>query len=90
MSVLHIAPERVFEKKLKQLKNLDYITADLDPGRAMVQMDITNISYEDNFFDVILCSHVLEHIPDDRKAMRELYRVLKPGGLGNFTGPNSA
>jgi len=80
LNVLHIAPERVFEKKLKQLKNLDYITADLDPGRAMVQMDITNISYEDNFFDVILCSHVLEHVPDDRKAMRELYRVLKPGG----------
>jgi len=46
----------------------------------MVKMDITKIEYSDNVFDVIYCSHVLEHVDDDRKAMRELYRVLKPGG----------
>ena len=43
-------------------------------------MDITNIAYEDNCFDVILCNHVLEDIPNDKKAMQELFRVLKPGG----------
>lgn len=46
----------------------------------MVKMDITNITYEDNYFDVILCSHVLEHIMDDQKAMKEFWRVLKPSG----------
>ena len=47
----------------------------------MVQMDITDIQYPDNVFDIIYCSHVLEHVPDDRKAMRELSRVLKPDGF---------
>ncbi len=64
------------------MSNLDYISADLNSPMAMVKMDITNILYEDNSFDVILCSHVLEHAVDDRKAMRELFRVLKPGGWG--------
>ena len=62
------------------MSNLDYISVDLNSPLAMVKMDITNILYEDNTFDVILCSHVLEHIIDDRKAIRELFRVLKPGG----------
>lgn len=62
------------------MPNLDYISADLDSPLAMVKMDITNILFENNSFDVILCSHVLEHIIDDNKAMRELFRVLKPGG----------
>ena len=63
------------------MSNLDYISADLNSPMAMVKMDITNILYEDNSFDVILCSHVLEHVVDDRKAMRELFRVLKIGGV---------
>jgi predicted SAM-dependent methyltransferase len=77
---LHVAPEAVLEALFRQLPRLEYISADLDPSRAMVQMDITNIHFEDNRFDAILCSHVLEHIPDDLTAMRELNRVLKPGG----------
>src|SRR4030065_713672 len=63
-----------------KLPNIDYVTADLDPRNAMVQMDVSNIQYPDNSFDVIYASHVLEHIPDDRKAMRELCRVLKSDG----------
>jgi SAM-dependent methyltransferase len=80
LKVLHIAPEYCFYQRFSNQKNLDYLSADLRSPLAMVKMDITNILYEENFFDVILCSHVLEHIPDDRKAMRELWRVLKPGG----------
>ena len=80
LKLLHFAPEWIFEKKFRRMKNLDYTTADLDPALAMIQMDITNIEFGDNSFDVILCNHVLEHVPDDRKAMQELYRVLRPGG----------
>jgi len=63
-----------------RLNNIDYLTADLNPEQVMVKMDITAIQYPDKTFDAILCNHVLEHIPDDRKAMSELHRVLKPGG----------
>ncbi|WP_071591937.1 class I SAM-dependent methyltransferase [Baaleninema simplex] len=80
LKVLHIAPEKIFYHKFIELDNLDYLTADLDSSLAMVKMDITDIQYDDNSFDVVLCNHVLEHIPNDRQAMRELCRVLKPGG----------
>jgi predicted SAM-dependent methyltransferase len=59
---------------------VDYLSADLYASNAMVKMDITDIQYSDNTFDVIYCSHVLEHVSDDRKAMREFHRVLKPRG----------
>ncbi len=78
--VLHFAPEHQTQELLKNAPKVDYISADLDMPTAMVQMDITNITFEDNEFDVILCNHVLEHVPDDNKAMSELFRVLKPGG----------
>jgi ubiquinone/menaquinone biosynthesis C-methylase UbiE len=60
--------------------NIDYLSADLDSPIAMIKMDITKIPYKDNFFNVVICNHVLEHIPNDRQAMSDLYRVLKPGG----------
>jgi FkbM family methyltransferase len=60
--------------------NIDYLSADIGSPLAKVQMDITDIKYPDDHFDVIICNHVLEHIPDDWKAMAELYRVLKPRG----------
>lgn len=78
--VLHVAPEPVFENQLKKLLGNKYLTADLYDPTAMVKMDITDIRYPDNTFDVIYCSHVLEHVVDDLRAMREFYRVLKPGG----------
>lgn len=80
LKLLHIAPEYAFQKKLKHLPNLEYISADLKSPLAEIKMDITAIPYGDNLFNVILCSHVLEHVPDDKQAMRELYRILKPGG----------
>ena len=82
MRVLHVAPERVFYWMFKKLKDIDYWPVDLDPekyhGRVRKKVDITDIPFEDNSFDLIMCNHVLEHIPDDRKAMSEVYRVLKP------------
>ena len=81
------APEYIIQKFLRSIPNLDYISADLNSSLAMVKMDITNISCKDNSFDVILCYHVLEHIIDDRKAMRELFRVLKPGGWAILQSP---
>jgi SAM-dependent methyltransferase len=78
--MLHVAPEPCFEPFLRQHLGDNYITADLFDSRAMVKMDITNINYPDESFDVIYCSHVLEHVQDDRKAMREFYRILKNDG----------
>lgn len=78
--MLHVAPEEFFSKRFRIIKNLDCLSADLQNPRAMVRMDITDIHYPDNSFAVIYCSHVLEHIPDDRKAIAELYRVLGQDG----------
>jgi SAM-dependent methyltransferase len=85
--VLHIAPEQCFLKRFKSLKKLDYITADLYSPIADVKADICNLPFQNDAFDVVLCNHVLEHIEDDKKAMSELYRVLKPGGFGIFQIP---
>ncbi|MAX70859.1 MAG: SAM-dependent methyltransferase [Flavobacteriaceae bacterium] len=85
--VLHFAPEQCFLKRFRSLKNLDYTTTDLFSPIADVKADICNLPFEDNSYDVILCNHVLEHIPDDTKAMQELYRVMKPGGWGVFQIP---
>lgn len=89
VKVLHFAPEDQFQKLLKAAPNVDYTSADLDMPTAMIQMDITNITFPDDTFDVILCNHVLEHVPDDAKAMSELYRVLKPGGWAILQTPIS-
>ena len=57
-----------------------YITADIESPLAKVKMDIHEMPFEDNKFDVVLCNHVLEHVADDMKALAEIKRVLKPGG----------
>lgn len=87
LKVLHFAPEQAFYKRFRKLSNLDYITTDLNSPLADVKADICNLPFEDSSFDVIFCNHVLEHIPDDQKAMKELFRILKPGGLGIFQIP---
>jgi predicted SAM-dependent methyltransferase len=78
--LLHVAPEANLEERFRRVSNVDYVSADLVASRAMVQMDLMDIDFPEDWFDVIFCSHVLEHVADDRRAMRELRRVLKPGG----------
>ena len=85
--VLHIAPEQCFLGIFRKQKNLNYITSDLESPIADVKADICHLPFKDNEFDVVFCNHVLEHIPDDTKAMQELYRVLKPNGMGIFQIP---
>ncbi len=80
LAVLHFAPEAFFQERLRAQRNLDYLSADLDSPLAMRHFDITDIPFPDRSFDVILCSHVLEHVDDDRRAMGELLRILRPGG----------
>ena len=87
LKVLHFAPEQAFHQRFKKLKNLDYTTTDLNSPIADVKADICNLPFEDNSFDFIICNHVLEHIPNDTKAMQEVYRVLAPNGTAIFQVP---
>ena len=80
LNVLHIAPEQVFYKKFKCFNHWKYITADLYSPLADVKVDICKLPFEEGYYDLILCNHVLEHIPNHKQAMKELCRVLKKGG----------
>jgi len=86
--VLHFAPEKIFYKIFNENPNIDYYPVDIDPERykkagmtIRKQANMENIPFDDNYFDFIYNSHVLEHVPNDKKAMEELYRVLKPNGV---------
>ncbi len=94
IKLLHFAPEKMFYEIFYKVENIDYVPCDLTPeiynyeGEIKVEeVDITNIPFEENHFDFILCNHVLEHIPNDKLAMGELYRVMKKGGSGIFQVP---
>lgn len=69
------------------MQNIDYTSADLDSPLADVKMDVHEIPFDDNTFDVVFCNHVMEHVDDDIKAMSEIYRVLKPGGWAIIQSP---
>ncbi|MFN6946405.1 MAG: class I SAM-dependent methyltransferase [Cytophagaceae bacterium] len=87
LKVLHIAPEHCFIDRFEALKNLEYITADIESPLAKVKMDVHQIPFDDNTFDVCFCNHVMEHVDDDIKAMSEINRVLKPGGWAIIQSP---
>ena len=88
--LLHFAPEQAFLKRFKKLQHLEYTTTDLNSPIADVKADICDLPFESNSYDFIICNHVLEHIPDDTKAMQELYRVLKPNGTAILQVPYKA
>lgn len=87
LKVLHIAPEQSFYKRFRKMKNLDYTTCDLYSPIADVKADIQDLPFENDEFDVIFCNHVLEHVENDKTALSELYRVMKPAGWGIFQVP---
>jgi len=80
IKLLNVSPDYAIQTQLRSLTNVDYTSVDLDSPLAMHNEDLTKLSFKDNSFDAILCYHVLEHIEDDKRAISELYRVLKPGG----------
>lgn len=82
LNVLHIAPEQCFHQRFKEQKNLNYLTGDLVSPIADMHFDLHSIPLEDNRFDVVFCNHVMEHVDDALQCMRELHRVMKPGGWG--------
>jgi SAM-dependent methyltransferase len=78
--VLHVAPEACLRRLLEGMANISYLSADYDSSVAMERMDVMDIRHAEESFDVIICNHVLEHVADDRRAMREIFRVLRRGG----------
>jgi SAM-dependent methyltransferase len=78
--LLHIAPEKFLIELLKPRPDVNYVSGDLTMSEAMVRIDLTAMQFWDAQFDLIICSHVLEHIQDDLKAMAEMHRILKSGG----------
>jgi SAM-dependent methyltransferase len=80
LNILHFAPEPCFIPRFEKQHGDKYITADIESPLAKVKVDIHQIPFSENHFDVVLCNHVLEHVKDDIQALKEIHRVLKPGG----------
>lgn len=81
-NVLHIAPEESLKRVLTDSPKISYVSGDLYDPDVMVRMNIEKIPFADDSFDIILCNHVLEHVNNDKQAIAELFRVMRPGGWG--------
>ena len=83
LKLLHVAPETVFFKYFKKQKNIDYHPVDIYPHlypKGTVYFDLLNPDLPDNSFDVIICNHVFQYIEDDKTAIKNIYKLMKPGG----------
>ena len=79
-SILHIAPEAKMAERISRCGPKLYIKGDLSPTGDTVRVDVTDLHYPDGSFDFVICNHVLEHVPEDERAISELFRVLRSGG----------
>jgi SAM-dependent methyltransferase len=79
--VLHFAPEASLRRVFERAQNIEYVTTDLEMPDVSIRMSIDDLLFRDGVFDCVVCSHVLEHVPDDYAAMREITRVLRPDGF---------
>lgn len=85
--VIHFAPEAALSEKLKGLGLFVYKTADLLMEHVDYKVDMMDMSFDDESFDFFICSHVLEHVESDDQAIKELFRIIKPGGCGILMAP---
>ena len=89
-NILHFAPEGHLSKKIEEYSPMKYIKADLFPSdKSIEKIDAINMPYKDSTFDILIFNHILEHIPDYMKALKEIYRVLKPNGIAILQTPYS-
>ena len=87
--VLDVGPAKAVADWFEQQPETDYVSLDLESPVAQVHADVTELPFEDETFDLVVCNHVLEHVVDDRSAVREVFRVLRPGGQALFQVPPS-
>ena len=89
LQLFHVSPKYALSRCLVKMPNIKYVGADLqERPNVSVKVDITEIPFESELFDAIICIHVLEHVENDRKAINELFRILKPGGWAVDYGTN--
>jgi len=90
VSLLHFGPEYSFYEKFRKMDNVDYYPVDKNYKKFSKNVryaDLSGLDFQENVFDMMICNHVLEHVEDDKQAMKEMYRVLKPGGTVIITVP---
>jgi SAM-dependent methyltransferase len=87
MALIQFAPIPALDRRLREHANIRYLSADLYEPEAMVRLDLTHLDLPDECFDIVICMHVLAHISNDRQAMREIFRILRPGGFALITTP---
>jgi len=86
--MIHFAPEAALSRNIRQQRYFtSYLTADMFMPGVDFHADLQSLPFESDSFDFFICSHVLEHVPDDRKAIRELHRITRPGGSGLLMTP---